>query len=200
MVRPPICGRFRADSTLLFVNESTATEELEGRQCCRFRETGLTLRQSFDFLDFGPSIQAQKRWRHQRGSLSSLLEPTYALLRCWQETELFSFNAVDWQIANGSPPLSVRQICAASIQKHRNMGEPAGILNLNEAKSGVQVSLRRSLGCLRQIEAVPILAAYTSVARNHVTLVKLRKCDGGILESTYSLLLLFATFDLMTCD
>ena len=80
------------------------------------------------------------------------------------------------------------------------MGEPAGILNLNEAKSGVQVSLRRSLGCLRQIEAVPILAAYTSVARNHVTLVKLRKCDGGILESTYSLLLLFATFDLMTCD
>ena len=53
------------------------------------------------------------------------------------------------------------------------MGEPAGILNLNEAKPGVRVFTDPSGAC---------------------------GCDGGIFESTYSLLLLFATFDLMTCD
>ena len=41
------------------------------------------------------------------------------LLRCLQETELFSLNAVDWQIANGNPPLCVANICAALTQELR---------------------------------------------------------------------------------
>ena len=57
----------------------------------------------------GHPFRHKRDLRHERSSLLGLLEPTDALVRCWQETELFTLNPVDWQIANGSsPPLSVR--------------------------------------------------------------------------------------------
>jgi len=62
-----------------------------------------------NLLDFGHPFRRKRDVRHQRRSL--FVVPAGGpprLLRCWQETELFSLNAVDRQITNGNPPLSVR--------------------------------------------------------------------------------------------
>jgi predicted PurR-regulated permease PerM len=73
-----------------------------------------------NFLDLGPFVQV-----HFSKSASSsvrwfdLLQRGETQLRCLPESELLSLNAVDWQIANRNPPLSIGIVCAALTQEHR---------------------------------------------------------------------------------